>query len=94
MTERTYKNWQWYPILRRPLTPGFLEGLKGYNPLVLATQFSVQVDLVVKEPIDAQSVEKALLAALATKEFGLIGMAVVAARAVVAPPVESAPESA
>ena len=73
---------------------GFLAGLRGYNPLVLATQFSVQVDLVVKEPIDAQSVEKALLAALATKEFGLIGMAMVTAQAVVPPPVESTQESA
>jgi len=81
-------------VTRAIASLGFLAGLRGYNPLVLATQFSVQVDLVVKEPIDAQSVEKALLAALVTKEFGLIGMAMVTAQAVVPPPVESTQESA
>jgi hypothetical protein len=63
--------------------PAFLEGLKGYDAIVKATQFSVQVDLITNEPVDAGSVETALLKALRTKEFGFQGMAVVTARAVI-----------
>ena len=59
-----------------------IEGLKGYDPLVRATQFQVVVDLVTKEPIDAGSVEQALLRALATEAFGLNGLAIVTATAI------------
>jgi hypothetical protein len=63
---------------------GFLQGLKGYDSIVRATQFCVQIDMVTQEPIDAGSVEQALFAAMRTEAFGIRGVATVTARAVVA----------
>jgi hypothetical protein len=62
---------------------GTLHGLKNYDAVVRGTQFSIQVDLVTEEVIDAGSVQDALLRALATTEFGIKGWSMVRAKVVV-----------